>query len=102
MFMNWELIGHEWAVNLLSRHIASDQVRHAYLITGPDGVGKRTLATRFAQAINCTDSKNAGEFCGQCRACQFIQRKQFPDLHIVEAEDVGGILKVEQIRELQH
>ncbi|MEA1976464.1 MAG: DNA polymerase III subunit delta' C-terminal domain-containing protein, partial [Chloroflexota bacterium] len=49
-----------------------------------------------------TDSKNAGEFCGKCRACQFIQRKQFPDLHIVEAEDVGGILKVEQIRELQH
>ncbi|TET31216.1 MAG: DNA polymerase III subunit delta' [Anaerolineales bacterium] len=102
VLMNWELIGHEWAVNLLSRHIASDQVRHAYLITGPDGVGKRTLAMRFAQAVNCTDSKNAGDFCGQCRACQFIQRKQFPDLHLVEAEDVGGILKVEQIRELQH
>jgi DNA polymerase-3 subunit delta' len=102
VLMNWELIGHEWAVNLLRKHIASDQVRHAYLITGPDGVGKRTLAMRFAQALNCTDSKNAGEFCGQCRACQFIKRKQFPDLHIVEAEDVGGILKVEQIRELQH
>jgi DNA polymerase-3 subunit delta' len=102
VLMNWELIGHEWAVNLLRKHIASDQVRHAYLITGPDGVGKRTLAMRFAQAVNCTDSENAGEFCGQCRACQFIQRKQFPDLHIVEAEDVGGILKVEQIRELQH
>ena len=100
--MNWELIGHEWAVNLLSRHIASDQVRHAYLITGPDGVGKRTLAMRFAQALNCTDSKKPGEFCGQCRACKFVQRKQFPDLHIVEAEDVGGILKVEQVRELQH
>ena len=102
VLMNWELIGHGWAVDLLGRHIASDQVRHAYLITGPDGVGKRTLAMRFAQALNCTDPAKPGETCGQCRSCQFIQRKQFPDLHIVEAEDVGGILKVEQIRELQH
>jgi DNA polymerase-3 subunit delta' len=102
VFMNWELIGHEWAVNLLCRHIASDQVRHAYLITGPDGVGKRTLVMRFAQALNCSGSVIPGEICGQCRACKFIQRKHFPDLHIVEAEDVGGILKVEQVRELQH
>ena len=57
---------------------------------------------RFAQALNCTDPAKPGEICGQCRACQFIQRMQFPDLHIVEAENVGGILKVEQIRELQH
>ena len=101
VLMNWELIGHEWAVNLLGRHIANDNVRQAYLITGPDGVGKRTLAMRFAQALNCSDSAKPGEICGQCRACQFIHRKQFPDLHIVEAEDVGGILKIDQIRELQ-
>ena len=100
--MNWELIGHQWAVNLLGRHIASDQVRHAYLITGPDGVGKRTLAMRFVQALNCSDPAKPGEICGQCRACQFIHGNKYPDLHIVEAEDVGGILKVEQIRELQH
>ena len=102
VLMNWEIIGHEWAVNLLGRHIANDNVRQAYLITGPDGVGKRTLAMRFAQALNCSESTKPGEICGQCRACIFIQRKQFPDLHIVEAEDVGGILKVEQIRELRH
>jgi len=102
VLMDWKIIGHEWAVDLLGRHIASNQVRHAYLITGPDGVGKRTLAMRFAKALNCSDSAKPGEICGHCRACQFIQRKQFPDLHIVDAEDVGGILKVEQIRELQH
>jgi DNA polymerase-3 subunit delta' len=102
VLMNWDLIGHEWAVNLLKQHIASDQVRHAYLLTGPDGVGKRTLVMRFAQALNCENPPEPGEYCGECRACQYTQRVQYPDLHVVEAESVGGILKVEDIRELQH
>jgi len=45
--MNWSLLGHEWAVDLLSQHVAQGQVRHAYLFTGPQGVGRRT------QALNC-------------------------------------------------
>ena len=51
--MNWSLLGHEWAVGLLSQHVAQGQVRHAYLFTGPQGVGRRTLALRLAQALNC-------------------------------------------------
>ncbi len=46
-------MGHEWAVHLLGEHIRSGGVRHAYLFTGPAGVGKRTLAMRFAQALAC-------------------------------------------------
>ena len=49
---NWDLIGHRWAVNLLQNHLSQDHLRHAYLFTGPDGIGRRTLALRFAQAIN--------------------------------------------------
>jgi len=51
--MNWDLVGHEWAVRLLQEHIIHDKVRHAYLFCGPPGVGRRTLALRFAQALNC-------------------------------------------------
>src|SRR3989304_7338059 len=40
----WHIIGHEWAEALLRRHLESNGVRHAYLFTGPAGVGKRTLA----------------------------------------------------------
>ncbi len=50
---NWNLLGHEWAVEMLKQHLVRDSVRHAYLFTGPPGLGRRTLALRFAQALNC-------------------------------------------------
>ena len=68
--MSWDLMGHEWAVKLLTEHIRSGGVRHAYLFTGPAGVGKRTLALRFAQALVCANPPAAGEFCGDLPAVQ--------------------------------
>jgi DNA polymerase-3 subunit delta' len=99
--MAWDILGHEWAVNLLRRHLSLNQVRHAYLFTGPDSVGKRSLAIRFAQALNCEAPPEPGEFCGECRACKLILEQTYPDLHVVEAEQVGGVLKVDQVRQLQ-
>jgi len=51
---NWNnIIGHDWAVQLLAGAIEHNRVGHAYLITGPEHVGKTTLARTFAQALNC-------------------------------------------------
>lgn len=99
--MNWGLIGHEWAVQLLKKHLLDERVRHAYLFTGADSVGKRSLALRFAQALNCEAPPQPGEFCGECRACRLIMREQHPDLHIVESETDTRVLHVDQVRELQ-
>jgi DNA polymerase-3 subunit delta' len=99
--MNWELLGHEWAVTQLMEQIVQDKLRHAYLFTGPQGIGRRTLALRLAQALNCPQPAGTGEPCQTCRTCQQIERMQHPDLAIVQAEQRGGTLKVEQIRELQ-
>jgi DNA polymerase-3 subunit delta' len=100
--MDWEVLGHEWAAKLLQQHILRGNVRHAYLFTGAPGVGRRTLALRFAQALNCPQPPAPGEACRKCRTCEQIEAMQYADLAVVQAETVGGTLKVEQIRNLQH
>lgn len=100
--IDWSVAGHEWAARLLQGHLATGETRHAYLLTGPPGVGRRTLALRFAQALNCLQPPAPGGFCGQCRVCRQTEAMQHSDLTVLQAEKEGGILKVEQIRDVQH
>jgi DNA polymerase-3 subunit delta' len=96
---HWDMIGHEWAVEMLKKHVAEGATRHAYLFAGPPGLGRRTLALRFAQALNCQTPVEAGVPCGECRDCRQIAAMKHADLTVVQAESEGGILKVDQIRE---
>ena len=96
------MLGHEWAVDMLRQHAARGDVRHAYLFCGPPGLGRRTLALRLAQALNCTNPIAAGEPCGQCRDCRQIAAMQHPDMNVIQADFEGGTLKVDQVREVQH
>jgi DNA polymerase III subunit delta' len=100
--MSWNLLGNEWAVQLLIAHAAHEKMKHAYLFTGPTGVGRRTMALKFAQAVNCPCPAAPGIPCGQCSTCKRLFAMQHPDLAVVQADQTGGILKVDQIRELQH
>ena len=96
---NWNLIGHEWAVDMLKKHVVNGTTRHAYLFAGPPGLGRRSLALRFAQALNCQTPIDAGIPCGTCRDCKQIDSMQHPDLSVVQADSEGGTLKVDQIRD---
>ncbi len=104
---NWNLLGHEWAVDMLRQHAARDEIRHAYLFCGPPGLGRRTLALRLAQALNCTKPLAPGIPCETCRDCKQIEAMQHPDMNVIQALDgdnlpkEGGTLKVDQIREVQ-
>jgi DNA polymerase-3 subunit delta' len=95
----WGVIGHEWAVAHLTLSLNSGRTRHAYLLSGAPNVGKTTFALALARALNCLADENRP--CGLCRACTLIQKRAYPDMHLLEAENVGGTLKIDQIRELQ-
>src|SRR4030042_2195693 len=81
--MPWDIVGHEGAVELLRRDIAAGRVAHAYLFTGADGIGKRTLALQMARAVNCEAPLAPGDPCGKCRACPLIAAAQHPDLFLL-------------------
>jgi DNA polymerase III subunit delta' len=102
MDKNWNLIGHEWAVEMLKQHLNRDSVRHAYLFTGPPGLGRRTLALRFAQALNCPNPVAPGDPCGKCKTCRQIERMQYTDLTVIQTETEGKVLHVEPVRDLLH
>ena len=96
-----KIIGHEWAVQLLSAAIEHNRIGHAYLLTGPEQIGKTLLARTFAQALNCTNSVRP---CGQCRTCQLIAQDRHPDVRVIEpAMSHRGklTLKIDTIRQLQ-
>ena len=97
------IVGHDWAVHLLNSAIAHDRIGHAYLITGPDRVGKMTLGRAFAQAVNC--AAPAGQRpCGECRSCRLIAEDKHPDVRLIlpEISERGAqAIKIEQVRRLQ-
>ena len=65
--MSWGFIGNERAVQALVRSLAGPSSPHAYLLTGPQGVGKATAAERLAQTVNCAGGAPPCGECGQCR-----------------------------------
>lgn len=95
MSSNWNLLGHEWAITSLSRDIVTGRLRHAYLFAGSAGVGKRTLAAAFIQAILC--ERGEGQPCGECRSCKLIARGAHPDVLMVAPVVSGKIIKTEKI-----
>jgi DNA polymerase III subunit delta' len=77
------LIGHEEALAWLRRALESGRLAHAYLITGPRSVGKRTFALEIAQALNCQAAEIADRPDHTCQHCRLIQRGVHPDVRMV-------------------
>ncbi len=103
----WKTIGHDKAVNVLMRGIDQDRVSHAYLLVGPDRVGKRTLAMDFARAVNCVGPDD-GRPCGTCEQCDRIDRELHTDVKVVDrktGEKPKGrgrvLIGIDQMREIQ-
>jgi len=95
MILPWQ--SPQW--NQLSRLIGENRLPHAMLFTGLNGVGKATFATHFTECLFCSAMK-ADLACGKCHACRLIAGRAHPNVLWVEPEKAGGIIKVDQIREV--
>jgi DNA polymerase-3 subunit delta' len=93
---NWNVFGHDWAVEHLRKSMAHGRIRHAYLIAGAESVGKETLARAFAMTLNCTNPDH--QPCGECSSCKRIQSGNHPDMIYSERESETSNLKIEEIR----
>jgi DNA polymerase-3 subunit delta' len=98
MTHHWNLYGHDWAVEHLRRGMLNARVRHAYLITGPQGIGKLALAQAFAMALQCQHADITLRPCGECRACKLVRSGNHPDLIYSQLDGSTGALKIEEVR----
>lgn len=91
------MIGHDWAVDLLKRQAAARRVPHALLVTGPQNVGKSTLARYFAQYLNCREDNGP---CGRCVSCLKTVSGNHADIRVWD--DDTEAIKIDEVRDLQH
>ncbi len=89
------IIGHNRQKNILLHAIKSRRIAHAYLFSGPAGIGKKMMAVAFARALLC----QTGDGCGRCTACRKVDHNNHPDIHVLAGD--GATIKIEQIRKLQ-
>lgn len=95
-----DFIGNERLTGWLQRAVATDQVRHAYLFTGQDQIGKRTLALAFAQSIQCAQRTPAGDACGACNPCHKVAHGNHPDVQVLTLPKDKQHYSIEQIRDI--
>lgn len=100
-----DVVGHEGPRALLQASIVRDRIAHAYLFYGEEGIGKRLVAVRFAQSLNCDTgwNKEAPDACLACRSCRQIEAHTHPDFRLIEPdqEQTNPQIKIEQIRDLE-
>jgi len=85
-----DVVGQTHVIRTLRNAIACDRVGHAYLLVGPRGIGKTTIARIFAKAINCENPQD-GEPCCQCNSCLALAGDSSLDVIEIDAASRNSV-----------
>ncbi|MDO9509884.1 MAG: DNA polymerase III subunit gamma/tau [Candidatus Magasanikbacteria bacterium] len=92
-----DLVEQKHLVQTLQNEISSDKLAHAYLFSGPRGVGKTTLARLLAKAVNCQNRKSGTfEPCDECSSCTEISSSRNIDVIEIDAASHTGVDNVRE------
>ena len=95
-----DLYGNTAVKERLGRAIENKTLPHAFLLVGPDGSGKKTLASLLAEAINCERRDDLGSPlpCGVCNTCRRIKEGNFTDIAWLKRSDGKATIGVDEVR----
>ncbi len=85
--------------NILAKQVQMGKTAHAYLLVGPRGTGKTTVARILAKSLNCSKLKANGDPCDKCSNCLSIKEGSFIDLIEIDAASNRGIDDIRDLRD---
>lgn len=83
----------------LEQAVCQQRLSHAWLLSGPRGMGKQSLALMLANRVLCETPGPEGA-CGRCHACRLLRAGNHPDLHRLGDEEESRRIGIDPIREL--
>jgi DNA polymerase III subunit delta' len=90
-------LGHQHILNLLRQTVAEGRPAHAYLFSGPEGIGKKLVAVQFSAMLNCPVLQD--DPSGSCPVCRRIYEEKHPDF-IIE-KPLRNMIRIDRVRFIQ-